>query len=138
MANLEPTIDERLATLEQLFTELQNRTDAMDTIVDATEQSLEAIKAAEKNREKIRDLRELYAGLNRKLNAIASVVTGAGLIWWGNSLGSDAISLNDRWGEWFTIVGIACISLGILALYGKEEALLNWALSLNPWRKSDG
>lgn len=136
MPELRP-IEARLLRVEQQLLAIEGRTNAIDTQVDATEQAIAAMQEAAQNREKIRDLKGLYQSLNRKLNAFASVLTGAGLIWWGNSLSADAIALNDRWGEWFTIAGIACVGLGVLALYGQEQALLNWLMSLNPWRRND-
>lgn len=126
---------QRLEAFEAKIAEIDNRTIALDTQIDATSQAIAAMTASERNREKIRGLNNYVEVLNRKVNAISCVATGAGLIWVGNGLISDALETNDEIGKIMFFVGCGAIAYGLMVMTSQETFFLNFLNTLNPWKK---
>ena len=128
-------MDKTDATNAMEIAELHRSSASLDTQVDAQEQALAAISAANRTREKLNTLNVFVHGLNRKLNAIACVGTGAFLIYLGHPLINDVSAVNDDIGKYLFMGGGAIIAYGLLVMTNQEEKMLNAALSLNPWKR---
>lgn len=124
-----------LDELRDRLAALEARLDSVDTQVDATEQSLEALAAAHKNRDKLRELDERVEVAIRSFNAIACVLCGAVLLWFGNDLSSDQSVANDKISDWLIMGGGGCIAYGLLVLTSNESRVLGWIETVNPFRK---
>jgi hypothetical protein len=107
-----PTAEERLTELEKRLTDLLERYESRD-----------------------RWLRLITRDLNRKINIGVSVLAGALQIYSANLLVLDVTIANDRWAEWMLLSGLACIGIGVLALFGKEDELIEFLTHLIPWRR---
>lgn len=107
-----PTNDERLTEIERRLEELNDHLEARD-----------------------RWTRRHTRELDRKINIGVSFLAGALQIYSANLLALDASPTNDRWAEWMLISGLACIGIGILALFRKEDEVFDWLLKLNPWQR---
>lgn len=113
--------DEKMGELERRITSL--------------EEDQEALEVAQQNRRNLRELDDRLGTLIRSFNAIACVICGALLLWFGNSLVSDSIVINDRIGEWLMMGGGGCIGFGLLVLTKNDGWLLTLVESINPWKR---
>lgn len=108
---------------------------SLDTQVDAQDQAIAAMVAVNRNRERLNTLNVFAHGVNRKLNAIACVGTGAFLMYLGNPLLNDASIVNDEIGKYLFLGGGAMITYGLLVMTSQEEKILNALTAMNPWRR---
>lgn len=129
------SLEEQIALLKDEVAYLTRRYESLDTQVDATEQSLAALAASQKNKRRIQDLDRRLEIVIRWFQGLACAAAGALLMSYSNPMLNDANPVNDKVAGWIFLSGAGCIGYGLLVLTSNDARVLGWLETINPWRR---
>jgi hypothetical protein len=115
-----------LEMLKNRLEKLEAQNDRQDTMIQATEQAIAAMRKAEVAAAISKENTTFLNALNRRLNSLICIVSGMGLVYFGRETWVDATMVNDDIGKALLFVGCGFVGYGLLVSNGNEQ----WVVSL--------